>query len=113
MPSLTIRPMRSVANRHGGSEACIGDADRGYVITVWGRRLGQRFAASFEGRTLEVADGVTTARGVFHDQAQLYGVLERVADMGLELVRVEEDVSTADSSITAKKGQSNVHHLHT
>ena len=112
MPSLTIRPMRSVASRHGGSEACIGDADRGYVITVWGR-LGQRFAASSDGLKLEVADGVTTARGVCHDQAQLYGVLERVADMGLELVGVEEDVSTADSSITAKKGQSNVHHPHT
>jgi hypothetical protein len=83
---------------------CIGD--RGSVITVWA-------GWANEGLTLEVADGVTTARGVLHDQAQLYGVLERVADMGLELVGVEEDVSTADSSITAKKGQSNVHHPHT
>jgi hypothetical protein len=85
---------------------CIGDADRGSVITVWA-------GWANEWLTLEVADGVTTARGVLHDQAQLYGVLERVADMGLELVGVEEDVSTADSSITAKKGQSNVHHPHT
>jgi hypothetical protein len=112
MPSLTIRPMRSVANRRGGSEVHrrrrprICHHDLGW--------LGQRFAASFEGLTLEVADGVTTACGVLHDQAQLYGVLEHVADMGIELlVGVEEHVSTADSSITAKKGQSNVHHLHT
>jgi hypothetical protein len=62
---------------------------RRYVITVRGR-LSQRFAASFEGLTLEAGDGVTTLSGLFHDQAQLNGVLERVADCGLELAGVQE-----------------------
>lgn len=63
---------------------------RRYVITVRGR-LSQRFAASFEGLTLEAGDGVTTLSGLFHDQAQLYGVLERVADCGLELAGIQEE----------------------
>jgi len=61
-----------------------------YLITIQGR-LSERFAASFEGLALEAGDGVTTLSGVFHDQAQLYGVLDRVADYGLELAGVEED----------------------
>jgi hypothetical protein len=64
---------------------------RRYVITVRGR-LSQRFAASFEGLTLEAGDGITTLNGVFHDQAQLYGVLEHIADYGLELAGLEEQV---------------------
>lgn len=66
--------------------------ERRYVITVRGR-LSERFAATFEGLTLEAGDGVTTLSGLFHDQAQLYGVLERVADCGLELAGIEEDVA--------------------
>jgi hypothetical protein len=69
--------------------------ERRYVITVRGR-LSERFAAAFEGLTLQAGDGVTTLSGLFHDQAQLYGVLERVADCGLELAGIEEDV-TEDS----------------
>ena len=66
--------------------------ERRYVITVRGR-LSERFAATFEGLTLEAGNGVTTLSGLFHDQAQLYGVLERVADCGLELAGIEEDVA--------------------
>jgi hypothetical protein len=62
---------------------------RQYRITVRGR-LTERFATRFEGLTLEAGDSVTTLSGVFHDQAQLYGVLERVADCGLELAGIEE-----------------------
>jgi hypothetical protein len=63
---------------------------RRYVVTIRGR-LSERFAASFEGLTLEAGEGITTLSGVFHDQAQLYGVLDRVADYGLELAGVVED----------------------
>lgn len=63
---------------------------RRYVVTIRGR-LSVRFAASFEGLTLEAGEGITTLSGVFHDQAQLYGVLDRVADYGLELAGVVED----------------------
>jgi hypothetical protein len=60
-----------------------------YRITVRGR-LSKRFAATFEGLTVEPGGQVTVLIGEFRDQAQLYGVLERVADCGLELAGVEE-----------------------
>jgi hypothetical protein len=52
-------------------------------------RLSERFASAFDGMTLEPGRGETALVGSL-DQAQLYGVLERVRDFGLELVRVEE-----------------------
>ena len=52
-------------------------------------RLSQRFAAAFDGVTVETGGGETALVGTL-DQAQLYGILERVRDLGLELVRVEE-----------------------
>ena len=85
---------------------------RRYLITVRGR-LTERFTARFEGLTLEAGDGVTTLSGVFHDQAQLYGVLEHLADCGLELVGIEEqhvgDNRRSSPSIAAKGSHSNVH----
>jgi hypothetical protein len=65
------------------------------------------FAARFEGLTLEAGAVVTTLSGVFHDQAQLYGVLERLADCGLELVEIEVqhvgDNRTSIHSIASKE----------
>ena len=63
---------------------------RRYRITVRGR-LSERFAATFEGLSVEPRGQVTVLTGDFRDQAQLYGVLERVADCGLELAGVEEE----------------------
>ena len=85
---------------------------RRYLITVRGR-LTERFAARFEGLTLEAGDGVTTLSGVLHDQAQLYGLLERLADCGLELVGIEEqhvgDKRTSSHPIASKGDHSDVH----
>ncbi len=61
-------------------------------ITVRGH-LSERFAARFDGLTVVAGDGVTALTGDFRDQAQLYGVLERIADCGLELAGVEEEVA--------------------
>ncbi len=69
---------------------------RRFRITVRGH-LSERFTARFDGLTVEAGDGVTALTGDFRDQAQLYGVLERVADCGLELAGVEEDVADARS----------------
>jgi hypothetical protein len=83
-----------------------------YRITIRGR-LTERFATRFEGLTLEAGDGITTLSGVFHDQAQLYGVLERIADCGLELAGIEEqhvdDTRTSSQPIAAKGSHNNVH----
>jgi hypothetical protein len=60
-----------------------------YRITVRGR-LSERFASAFEGMTMEPKKGETALVGRIADQGQLYGVLERLHDFGLELVRLEE-----------------------
>ena len=52
-------------------------------------RLSGRFASAFDGMTLEPGAGQTALVGSL-DQAQLWGVLERIREFGLELLRVEE-----------------------
>jgi len=51
--------------------------------------LTERFASAFEGMTLEPGRGESALVGEIADQAQLFGVLDRVRNFGLELVRVE------------------------
>jgi hypothetical protein len=58
-----------------------------YQIVVRGE-LSQRFAMTFEGMTLVVGDGHTAITGPVVDQAQLHGLLDRVGELGLELVSV-------------------------
>jgi hypothetical protein len=62
---------------------------RRYRIEVRGL-LGARFHAAFPGLTIEAGDGRTTIEGVITDQTELHGVLARVRDLGLDLVRLEE-----------------------
>jgi hypothetical protein len=63
-------------------------ATKTYRITVGGR-LTERFASAFEGMALEPGRGESALVGEIADQAQLFGLLERVRNFGLELVRVE------------------------
>ncbi len=57
-------------------------------ITVRGL-LSDRFATAFDGMTPVRRCGATELVGAVADQAQLYGVLERIRDLGLELESVE------------------------
>jgi hypothetical protein len=61
-----------------------------YAITVAGR-LGERFAAAFERTHVETGAGAQT-RLITEpfDQPQLHGLLERLRDLDIELVKVEE-----------------------
>jgi hypothetical protein len=59
-----------------------------YRVVLRGR-LSERFASAFEGMTLEPGAGETALVGSL-DQAQLWGVLERVREFGFDLLRVEE-----------------------
>jgi hypothetical protein len=59
-----------------------------YRIVLRGR-LSERFASAFDGMRFEPGAGETALVGSL-DQAQLHGVLERVRDFGLELLRVED-----------------------
>jgi hypothetical protein len=58
-----------------------------YQIVVRGE-LSQRFSAAFDGMTVEARDGQTIITGPVVDQAHLHGLLDRVRDLGLELVSV-------------------------
>jgi hypothetical protein len=59
-----------------------------YRIVVKGT-LSERFASAFCGMTLETRDGTTALVGDVADQSQLFGLLERVRSLGLELLSVE------------------------
>jgi hypothetical protein len=60
-----------------------------YRILVRGR-LSDRFGSAFAGMALEPRQGATALVGQIADQSQLYGVLERIRSLGLELLGVEE-----------------------
>ena len=59
-----------------------------YRISVRGR-LTDRLGAAFEGMALEPGNGQTALVGDIRDQSHLYGVLDRVRNLGLELMSVE------------------------
>jgi hypothetical protein len=61
-----------------------------YRIAVRGRLTG-RLGSAFEGLALEPGRELTILVGEIRDQAHLYGVLNRVRNLGLELVSVAED----------------------
>jgi hypothetical protein len=65
-----------------------------YRICVRGR-LTERLGSAFEGMTLEAGAVDTVFTGEVRDQSQLYGLLDRVRDLGLELVSVQPHAVTA------------------
>jgi hypothetical protein len=59
-----------------------------YRIVLRGR-LSERFESAFDGMTLEHGPGRTVLAGDVRDQAQLYGLLDRLQEFGIELLAVE------------------------
>jgi hypothetical protein len=58
-----------------------------YEIVVKGQ-LSERFLSTFDSLALTAHAGHTRLSGELADQAQLYGVLLRLRDLGIELVSV-------------------------
>jgi hypothetical protein len=58
-----------------------------YRIVVKGT-LTPEFGSAFDGITVERLPGGTSLEGSFADQAELYGMLERLRNLGIELVSV-------------------------
>ncbi len=56
-----------------------------YRLVVKGE-LSDRMQLAFEGMRLTRGDGTTTLTGTIRDQAELQGVLQRIADLGLTLL---------------------------
>ena len=62
-----------------------------YRITVRGS-LSARLSSTFERMTAEPGGGHTDLIGDLTDQAQLYGVLDQLRNLGIELVSVRPEV---------------------
>ena len=58
-----------------------------YRICIRGR-VSERLAAAFEGIRLDATRRRCAFTGEIRDQAQLYGLLDRVRDLGLDLISV-------------------------
>jgi hypothetical protein len=63
-----------------------------YQICVQGR-LTERLAAALEGMTLQGGAVNSVFTGEVKDQSQLYGLLDRLRDLGLELVSVQPAIT--------------------
>ena len=71
-----------------------------YRIILRGR-LSERFESAFDGMALEPGPNQTVLVGDVRDQAQLYGLLDRLRDFGIELIAVE---SASASGISCEPG---------
>jgi len=69
---------------------------RRYEIVVRGR-LSNRYECAFDGATLVPRNGQTMIRADLADQSQLYGLLNRLRDFGIELVSVNAVPDTRDA----------------
>jgi len=56
---------------------------------VLGGELSDRFAGEFEGMHMERVAGTTVLSGNVVDQTHLYGLIDRLPELGIELVSVE------------------------
>jgi hypothetical protein len=77
-----------------------------YQICVQGR-LTERLATALEGMTLHGGAVNTVFTGEVKDQSQLYGLLDRLRDLGLELISVQpqtEPGQTTDEDQTDGTG---------
>jgi hypothetical protein len=59
-----------------------------YKIVVEGE-LTKRFAGAFAGMTMKAESGQTILTGQIVDQSHLYGILDSISSMGLQLVSVQ------------------------
>ena len=64
-----------------------------YRIILRGR-LNKRFESAVDGMALEPGPNQTVLVGDVRDQAQLYGLLDRLRDFGIELIAVEPAVTS-------------------
>ena len=68
-----------------------------YEIVVRGR-LSSRYDYAFDGVTLLPRHGQTTLCADLVDQSQLYGLLNRLRDLGIELISVNAVARTGDAA---------------
>src|SRR5919107_827059 len=64
------------------------NAGKAYRIVVRSE-LSERYAAAFEELEMETNSGLTVLTGEIIDQPHLYGILDRLSGLGLELLSVQ------------------------
>jgi hypothetical protein len=64
------------------------NAGKTYRIVVRSE-LSERYAVAFEEMEMETNSGLTVLTGKIIDQPHLYGILDRLSGMGLELLSVQ------------------------
>jgi hypothetical protein len=97
----------SVQQDHGAMKRTRPSGARGatiYQIVVRGE-LSKRYLPAFEGMNLAAGDGRTAITGPVVDQAQLQGLLNRVGDLGLELISVNPTPEPASSLPVGQTGR--------
>lgn len=73
------------------------DRDATYELVVRGE-LDERYGYLFEGMQMERIDGKTVLLGRVRDQAQLYGLIEQIEELGLELLSVQQPATSRSGS---------------
>jgi hypothetical protein len=63
--------------------------DAAYQLVIGGE-LDERYGYLFEGMEIEHSEGKTIFSGTVRDQAQLHGLIERVEELGLDLLSVQQ-----------------------
>jgi hypothetical protein len=58
-----------------------------YRVTIKGQSS-RRIDAAFEGWRVSTTEGLTELVGDVRDQSELFGVLEQIRDLGIELLRI-------------------------
>ena len=71
--------------------------DAMYQLVIRGE-LDERFRVVFEGMHMERTDGTTVLAGRVSDQAKLMGLIERINELGLELISVQQVATSAPGS---------------
>ena len=88
----------------GGKQMMRRGTGRFYRIVVRSE-LSDTYAVAFEGMDMETKNGTTVLTGEIIDQPQLYGILDRINGLGLELLSVEALPEDAHPGPERKRGQ--------
>ena len=100
----SCRALRSETEKllkSGGKQTMRRGTRKIYRIVVRSELSGT-YAVAFEGMEMEAKNGVTVLMGRIIDQPHLYGILERINGLGLELLSVEALPQGVHSSVEEK-----------
>ena len=90
--------IRRTAAEHGEEESTMAFGGGSYEIRIKGR-LSDSLLAAFEGMRASVQPVETVLYGPVQDQAALYGLLNRIQSLGLELVEIRQLSAAADEVV--------------